>query len=156
MGGIHSQDDIEAVFEAAADKLLDAAGRDATFPAYTQLQLARKTRGHEVSMEQVYAEARQIPTAPDSMKRLVFDVVWPDLLKVLSWEQGFVLDGMRQGFTQSELAGQLGVCDRTIREWKTAAFKRVRQSADPYWWPWLIAVLKETFTESYLRRAGRI
>ncbi len=140
-------DDIEAEFEEQANKLMPPNERGERFPAYTEGQIRRKAR-REVSIEQVYAEARQMPSASDEMARRILDMIWTDLLCVLTYHQAVVLQGLRNQLTETAMAESLGVSERSIRRYKIEVLRKVRQSADPYWWPWMREVMA-VFTTDY-------
>lgn len=149
-------DEREDDLEWQADRLMHGAELADGTRIYSEVQLARKSRAHEQSIEDVYAEARQIPALPETVKRQILDAVWPDILKAVPVNEQLVLKAIRDGDTQAEIAELMDKSERWVRDQKLAAFKHLRQSADPYWWPWLLAVLEEVFTRSYLRRVGRL
>lgn len=123
---------------------------------YTDRQLDRMRRKHEVSLEDVYCEARGMSASTAHMRHIVFDGVWPDLQRVLSDVDVQILEWMREGKTEAEMSEAAGVSDRAIRYRKAAVLRRLVASADPYWPPWIIAVLLEVFCHYTLSCSGRI
>jgi DNA-binding NarL/FixJ family response regulator len=143
--------------EEEGTRLIRAAGGFGRVQGiYTDRQLARSQRLHEVSIEDVYAQGREVPSLSAESKRAILDTIWPDLCDALPWREIYVLENMREGVGQAEMADGACVTERTIRCWKVAALKHLRASANPYWPPWMIEVLIEVFSESYLRRVGRL
>ena len=150
---IKSSDDLE---REATELLRTHGGFGYAQGIYTDRQLDRMRRKHEVSLEDVYCEARGMSASPDYMRRSVFEAVWPDLHRVLSDVDAQMLEWMREGKTEAEMAEVAGVSERAIRYRKAAVLRRVLKSADPYWPPWVIAVLLEVFCGYVLSYAGRI
>jgi len=150
---IKSSDDLE---REATELLRAHGGFGSAQGIYTDRQLDRMRRKHEVSLEDVYCEARGMSASPDYMRRIAFDSVWPDLQRVLSDVDAQMLEWMREGKTEAEMSEAAGVSERAIRYRKAAVLRKLVKSADPYWWVWVLAVLLEAFCGNVPSNAGRI
>lgn len=150
---IKSQDDLE---REATELIRANGGFGSAQGIYTDRQLDRMRRKHEVSLEDVYCEARGMSASTAHMRHIVFDGVWPDLQQVLSEVDVKMLEWMRDGKTESEMSEAAGVSERAIRYRKAAVLRRLVASADPYWWVWVLCVLLEVFCGHIPSYSGRI
>lgn len=143
--------------EEQADALLrEHGGFNKKTGVYTERMLRRKIRTREMSIEDACLQGLPVQASGSEAKRIIFDSAWPEIAKHLPWRESFVIECIRKGMTQDEMADAACVCTRTIRAWRTSAIRKLRASAHPYWPPWVIEVLIEVFSAGQLHRSGRI